>query len=122
MPTLKGVWIQEGSLLGCLYTLRTSVWGLFDVLAVVGGIWGPFFDAIPSLPFNCVFFLKIHKQTIMDEMFQAATMKAMFLLSLGILYSPCQAHHKLFGNPFNSAGTIASIIFITPGILFLQMH
>ena len=56
MPMLKGVWIQEGSL---LYTLRTSVWGFFNVLAVVGGVWDPFFDAIPSLLFNCAFSLKV---------------------------------------------------------------
>ena len=58
----------------------------------------------------------------MDEMFQAATMIAAFLLCLDGLYSPCQAHHKLFGNPFYSTGTITPLIFITPSVLFLQMH
>ena len=57
----------------------------------------------------------------MDEVFQATTMIAAFLLHLDILYSPCQVHHKLFGNPFDSASIIAPIICITPGILFLQM-
>ena len=56
---LEGVQIQEGSLLGGLYTSRTSIWGPFNALAVVRGVWAPFFDAIPSLLFNCFFSLKV---------------------------------------------------------------
>ena len=55
-------------------------------------------------------------------MFQAATMVAAFLLHLSILYSPCQVHHKLFSNSFDSAGIIALFVFITPSVLLLQMH
>ena len=59
MPMLNGVWIQEGSLLGWLYALGTSVWRFFSVVAVAGGVWAPFLDAVPSLPFNCGFSLKV---------------------------------------------------------------
>ena len=58
----------------------------------------------------------------MDKMFWAFTMITAFLLHLSILYSPFQAHHKLFGNPFHSARIITPFIFITPGVFFLQMH
>ena len=57
----------------------------------------------------------------MDKMFQATTIIAV-LLCLGVLFSPCQAHHKLFSNPFDSARIITLFILITPGVLFLQMH
>ena len=59
MPTLKGVWIQEGSLLGWLYTLGTSIRRFFGVLAVVRGVQAPFFNVALSLPFNCAFSLKL---------------------------------------------------------------
>ena len=58
MPMLKGVWIQVGSLLGWLYTLGTSVCTFFSMVAVVGWVQASFFDAIPSLPFNCSLSLK----------------------------------------------------------------
>ena len=48
-------------------------------------------------------------------------MIAAFLLHLDVLYSPCQVHHKLFGNTFYSGGIIAPFIFITPSVFFLQM-
>ena len=32
MPMLKGVWIQEGSLLGSCYTLETSSWGFLGIV------------------------------------------------------------------------------------------
>ena len=54
-------------------------------------------------------------------MFQAATMVAVFLIHLGILYSPCQAYHKLFHNPFDSARIITLLVFIATGVLFFQM-
>ena len=57
----------------------------------------------------------------MDEMFQAATMVAVFLISLGILYCPCQAYHKVFCNSFDSAGIVTLLVFIAPGVLFFQM-
>ena len=59
MPTSKGVWVQEGSLLWWLYTLETSVWRFFSVLTIARGVWAPFFNTIPSLPFNCAFSLEI---------------------------------------------------------------
>ena len=65
---------------------------------------------------------KFYEQAIVDEMFWAATLIAVFLLHLGILYSPCQAHHKLFSNSFDSARIITLFVFIGPSILFLQMH
>ena len=54
-------------------------------------------------------------------MFQATTMIAVLLPYLGVLYSPCQVHHKFFSNPFNSTWIIALFILISPGVLFLQM-
>ena len=33
--------------------------GLFNALAVVGGVWAPFIDDVPSLLFNCFFSLKV---------------------------------------------------------------
>ena len=56
----------------------------------------------------------------MDKMFWATTMIAV-LLCLGILYSPCQVHHKLFGNPFDSTWIVAVFVLVSPGIFFLQM-
>ena len=111
MTMLKGVWIQEGSLLGWLYALGTSTWRFFGVVDVVGGVQAPFFNAVPSLLFNCVFSLQsLHEQTVTDEMFWATTViAALLLLHLGILYSPCQVHHKLFCNPINSVGIITSL-------------
>ena len=59
MPASKGVWIQEASLLWWLYALGTSVQRFFGVLTIVGGVWALFFYAVPSLPFNCAFSLKV---------------------------------------------------------------
>ena len=82
---LKGVWIQEGSLLGGHYTSRTSVWGLFDMLALVTGVQAPFFIAILSLVFNCFFSFKVFTvQAFTDEVLLVATMVAAFLIHLGI--------------------------------------
>ena len=64
----------------------------------------------------------LYEQAIMDEMFQAATMVAAFLICLGILYSPCQAYHKLFHNSLDSAGIVTLLVFIVTSILFFQMH
>ena len=50
VPSLKGVWIQEGSLQSGLYASETSVWGLIVALVVVRGVWAPFIITIPSLP------------------------------------------------------------------------
>ena len=119
---LKGIQIQKGSLLGELYTFRTSVWRLFDVLAVVGGVWTPFFNAVPFLPFNCFLFPQSPYQgAITEEMLWAATMLAVLLICLCILNSPCQAYHELFCNSFDSAGILTLLIFIVTGILFFQM-
>ena len=59
MLVSKRVWFQEGNLLWWLYTLGTSVWRFFGVLTIVGEVWAPFFDTVPSLLFNCAFFLKV---------------------------------------------------------------
>ena len=80
---------------------------------------------MPSPPCHLTVYFplkSLHELAIADEMFQAATMIAALLLHLGILYSPCQAHHKLFHNSFNSARIIALFFFIATGVLFLQMH
>ena len=58
----------------------------------------------------------------MDEVFWAVTMVAAFLICLGILYGPCQAYHKLFCNSFDSARIVSLLVFITTGVLFLQIH
>ena len=91
------------------------------MLTIARGVQAPFFDAVPSLPFNCGFSLSLYERTIMDKMFWATTMIAMLLLHLGTLYSPCQAHHKLLGNPFNSTQVIALFVPISPSIFFLQI-
>ena len=62
----------------------------------------------------------LHKQTVMDKMFQATTVIAVLLLCLGILYSPCQVHHKFFSNPIDSVRIIAPFILISSGAFFLQ--
>ena len=54
-------------------------------------------------------------------MFGAATMIAAFILCLGILYSPCQAHHELISDSFDSTRIIVLFVFIAPSILFPQM-
>ena len=54
-------------------------------------------------------------------MFWATAMIAVLLLHLGILYSPCQAHHKFFSNPFDSAWIVALFVLVSPGIFFLQI-
>ena len=61
IPLLERVQIQEGSLQGGFHTLGASIWGLFMVLIVVGGVWAPFIDAIPSFPFNCFLSLEVFK-------------------------------------------------------------
>ena len=58
----------------------------------------------------------------MDKMFQATTVIAVLLLYLGILYSPCQAHHKFLGNPFDSTQIVALFILVPPSVLFFQMY
>ena len=57
----------------------------------------------------------------MDKMFQATTVIAVLLLCLGILYSPCQAHHKFLSNPINSIGIIAPFVLVSFGTFFLQV-
>ena len=47
-------------------------------------------------------------------------MIAALLLHLGILYSPCQVHHELLYNPFDSTQIIALFVLVSPSI-FLQM-
>ena len=122
MPTLKGVWIQEGSLLEWLYALGTSIWRFFGMVAVVRGVQAHFFDVIPSLPFNCGFTPQsLHKWTVMDKMFQATTVIAA-LLCLGILYSPCQVHHKFLSNPNDSIRIFTSFVLISSSTFFLQVH
>ena len=59
IPMLKGVQIQEGSLLGLCYALKTSSWGFLGVVGFIWGVWAPFLDAISSLQFNCMFSLKV---------------------------------------------------------------
>ena len=96
----------ERSLLGWLYTLETSVLRFFGVVAIVRVVQAAFINAISSLSFNSGFSLKVlHKQTILDKMFWATTVIAVLLLCLGILYSPCQAHHKFFSQTMNSIGS-----------------
>ena len=58
VPMLKGVCIQEGSLLGSCYALETSSWGFLGIAVFIWRVWAPFLDAIPSLQFNWVFSLK----------------------------------------------------------------
>ena len=58
MPMLKGVWIQEGSLCESCYALGTSSWGFLGVIIFIWGAWAPFFNALPSLQFNCIFSVK----------------------------------------------------------------
>ena len=119
----KGSGFKERVCWGGFMPLGISVWRFFGVLTIVKGVWAPFFDTIPSLPFNCVFSLKAFMSgTVMDKMFWATTVIAALLLYLGILYSPHQVHHKLFSNPLNSTGIISLFSLISPGILFLQMH
>ena len=103
IPSLKGVQIKEGSLQSGFHTLEASIWGLFMVLLVARGVWAPFVDAIPSFPFNCFFPWKSLQAGNVDEMFQAATVVAAFLICLGIYCSLCQTNHKLLCYPFNSA-------------------
>ena len=115
----KGVWIQEGSLWSSFYTSGASVLGLFTVLAIVRGVQAPFIDAIPSFPFNCFLSLEVfNKWAIADEMFQAATVVAAFLICLGIFDSPCQMDHELLGHTLDSARIITLWILIITIILF----
>ena len=58
----------------------------------------------------------------MERMFWATTMITALLLCLGIFYSPCQVHHKPFGNPFDSAWIDTLFVLISPSVFFLQMH
>ena len=123
MPTLKGVWIQEGSLLGWLYALGTSVWRFFGMVAVVRGVQAPFFNAILSLPFNCGFSLKVFMSIQLQiKVFWATTAIAALLLCLGILYNPCQVHHRFLSNPINSTGIIVPFTLISSSTFFLQVH
>ena len=59
VPSLERVWIQEGSLQGGFYASGASIWGPFMAFIVVGGVWTPFIDAIPSFPFNCFLSLEV---------------------------------------------------------------
>ena len=58
VPTLKGVWIQEGSLLRLGFALGTSSWGFLGIATFIWGVQIPFLDAIPSLQFNWALSLK----------------------------------------------------------------
>ena len=75
---------------------------------------------LPAI-YLCTFPWGLYEWTVVDEMFRAATMIAVFLLHLGILYNPWQVHHKLFGNSINSTWIFTLFVIIAPGILFLQM-
>ena len=120
MPMLKEVQIQEA----CMgyFTPQEPLWGLFNALAIVRGVWAPFFDAIPSLLCNPFFPLKSLPGAIMDEMFWVATMVAAFFFCLGILNSPCQVYHELFCNSFDSTRIITPLVFIITSVLLFQMH
>ena len=57
----------------------------------------------------------------MDKMFWATTVRAVLLLCLGILYSPCQVHHKFLSNPINSVRIITLFVLISSSTFFLQV-
>ena len=50
VPSLKRVWIQEGSLWGGFYTSEAPIWGLLVMLIITGGVLAPFINGIPILP------------------------------------------------------------------------
>ena len=82
---------------------------------------------MPSPPccLTAYFPQSLHEWTVMGKMFRATTVIAVLLLHLGILYSPCQVHHKLFSNPISSVGIITPFVLILSSVFFLlmcQMH
>ena len=83
---------------------------------------GSLLQCHPLLAVNCVFFPQsLYEWTITDKMFWATAMIAALLLCLGILYSPCQAHHKFFSSPFDSTWMVALFVLVFSGLLFFQM-
>ena len=119
IPLLKGVWIQEGSLQSGFYASGSSVWGSLWYWLLLEGSGLP--SLMPSPPHLTVSFPweVFTMQGIADEMFQAATVVAAFLICLSIFYSPCQMNHKLLCYTFDSARIVTLLIFIITGILFL---
>ena len=103
--------------------MRASVWRLFNALAVVRGVWAPFFNAIP-LP--CHLTVSFPSKSLPGGnyrwMFHAATMVVVFFVCLGILNSTCQTYHELFCNSFNSTRIMTLLVFIITSVLFFQMH
>ena len=80
---------------------------------------GFFIDAVPSFPFNCFLISgSLYKWAIADEMFQAVTMVAVFLIYLGIFHSPLQMNHELLSHSLDSARIVTLLILIITGVLF----
>ena len=122
MPSLKGVQIQEGSLWSGFYASRASVRELFTPLVIVRGVWGSLCWCHPSLPFNCFCLLEVFtSRQLWMKCSGVLQVVAAFLICLGILYSPCQAYHKLFCNSFNSTRIVTLLSFVIDSILFFEM-
>ena len=116
----KGSGFKKGVCLGGFMPWEPPSGGSLMCWLLLEGSGLPSLMLPPPCHITVCFPQSLYKQTIMDKMFQA-TIMITELLHLGILYSPCQAHHKLFSNPFYSAWIIALLVLSSPSILFLQM-
>ena len=119
MPSLKGVWIQEGSLWIGFYASGASILGSSQHLSLLEGSRLPSLTPSPPSCLAVSFLWNLYKWAIVDEMFWAATVVAAFLICLGIFHSPCQTNHELLGYPLDSARIITLWIHIITGVLLL---
>ena len=123
VPMLNGLCIQEGSLLGGFMPQEPLSGGSSMHCLLSEGSGLP--SSMPSPPWHLTVYFPLKsswKGNFMDEMFWAGTMVAAFLICLGVLYSTCQAYHKLLCNSMDSARIVTLLVFIATGVLFFQMH
>ena len=118
MPSLKGSGFKKGVYEVVLSPQEPLFGGCSWHWLLSEGSGLPLLMLCPPCHLTVSFPWSLYKRAIVDEMFQAATVVAVFLICLGVLYNPCQAYHNLFHNSFNSAGIVTLLIFIIVGVLF----
>ena len=118
IPSLKGVWIQEGSLWSGFTPQEPPSggslwhWLLLEGSGLPSSMPSPPCHLTVSFPWN-----SLQAGNCGWNVLGCYSSSSAFYL-LGHPYSPCQANHKLFWHSFDSTRIITLLIFIITSILF----
>ena len=122
IPSVKGIRIQEGSLLFGILCLGCPVMGHLwhGCLSLRGP--GSLLQHNPLSPVKMLVCSRCHYWwTISDKVIQAATVITMFLLLLSILHCSGKAYSEFPCHAFNAIWVFAVSTFLFVSVLFLQV-